>query len=98
MTWRCWRLPDCTTLTQMPSPSISAPPGLDIPKISGAFLQVLGMSPEEAAQIAQTVDWTTTLVIPIPRYGTSYQEVVVDGLEGTLISQNLSRIMRTSTC
>ena len=83
------RLPDCTTLTQMPSPSISAPPGLDIPKISEAFLQVLGMSPEEAAQIAQTVDWTTTLVIPIPRYGTSYEEVVVDGVNGTLISQNL---------
>jgi hypothetical protein len=83
------RLPDCTTLAQMPSPTISAPPGLDIPMISEAFLQVLGMSPEEAAEIAQTIDWTTTLVIPIPRYGTTYQEVPVDGVNGTLILQEL---------
>lgn len=81
-------LPDCTTFVQMPSPVISAPPGLDLQKIGEAYLQVLGMSAEEAAQFAQTVDWTTTLVIPIPRYGTTYKEVVVDGVNGTLILQD----------
>jgi hypothetical protein len=48
----------------------------------------MGWSPEEAAQFSQTVDWTTTLVIPIPRYGTSYDEVVVDGVDGILILQD----------
>lgn len=81
-------LSDCITLTQFPSPEISAPPGLDIARIGEIFLQVLGMSPEEAAQFSQTVDWTTTLVIPIPRYGTEYEEVIVDGVEGTLIMQS----------
>ncbi|MCJ7658488.1 MAG: hypothetical protein MUO67_05005, partial [Anaerolineales bacterium] len=81
-------LSECVTLTQFPSPEISAPPGLDIAKIGAGFLQVLGMSPEEAAQFSQSVDWTTTLVIPIPRYGTEYQEVFVDGVEGTLIMQS----------
>ena len=84
-------LPDlgkCVTLTQFPSPEISAPPGLDIARIGQAFLQVLGMTPEEAAQFGQNVDWTTTLVIPIPRYGTEYQEVLVDDVEGTLIMQS----------
>jgi len=81
-------LSECVTLTQFPSPEISAPPGLDIARIGQAFLQVLGMTPEEAAQFSQTVDWTTTLVIPIPRYGTDYQEVLVDGVEGTLIMQS----------
>jgi hypothetical protein len=81
-------LSECVTLTQFPSPEISAPPGLDIARIGQAFLQVLGMAPEEAAQFSQTVDWTTTLVIPIPRYGTEYQEVIVDGVEGTLIMQS----------
>ncbi len=80
-------LQDCITLAQMLSPTISAPPGLDIVKIGEAFLQVLGMSPEEAAQFSQTVDWTTTLVIPIPRYGTDYKDVTVDGVNGTLIQQ-----------
>jgi Putative zinc-finger len=82
------RLPKCTTFAQMPSPAISAPPGLDLQKIGEAFLQVMGMSAEEAAQFAQTVDWTTTLVIPIPRFGTTYKEVPVDGVNGTLIIQN----------
>lgn len=82
------RLPDCTTLVQMPSPVISAPPGLDLQKIGEAYLQVLGMSAAEAAQFAKKVDWTTTLVIPIPRSGTTYKEVLVDGVNGTLILQN----------
>jgi hypothetical protein len=78
---------DCTTLVQMPSPSISAPPGLDVAALGQAYLQVLGMSPEEAASFAENVDWTTTLVVPVPRYGTTYQEVVVDGVTGALIQQ-----------
>jgi len=81
-------LSECVTLTQFPSPEISAPPGLDIARIGQGFLQVLGMTPEEAAQFSQNVDWTTTLVIPIPRDGTEYQVVLVDGVEGTLIMQS----------
>jgi hypothetical protein len=81
-------LSECTTLTQFPSPEISAPPGLDIAGIGETFLQVLGMSPEEAAQFSRSVDWTTTLVIPIPRYGAEHQEVFVDGVDGTLIMQS----------
>ena len=80
-------LGNCTTLLQMPSPTISAPPGLDVAGIGQAFLQVMGMTPEEAASFASNVDWTTTLVIPIPRYGTHYQDVQVDGVSGTLIQQ-----------
>jgi hypothetical protein len=82
------RMLDCTTLIQVASPEISAPPGLDIAGIGEIFLQVLGMSPEEAAQFTSNVDWTTTLIIPIPRYGTEYEDVFVDGVEGTLIMQS----------
>ena len=76
---------DCTVLLQMPSPTISAPPGLDIEQIGEAYLQLLGMSPEEAASFASNVDWTTTFVIPIPRYGVEYSEVTVDGVTGLLV-------------
>jgi hypothetical protein len=78
---------DCITLVQMASPTISAPPELDITKIGEAYLRVLGMSPQEAAQFSSTVDWTTTLVLPVPRYGTNYEDVSVDGVKGTLIQQ-----------
>ena len=78
---------DCTTFLQIPSPTVSAPQGLDIVQIGEAFLQVTGMSPEEAADFARSVDWTTTLIIPVPRYGSEHEEVQVDGVTGTLIQQ-----------
>lgn len=81
------RLPDCTAFAQMPSPTIDAPQDLDLSRIGEAYLQLMGMSPEEAASFAQTVDWSTTLVVPIPIYGTTYREVPVDGVTGTLIIQ-----------
>jgi hypothetical protein len=83
------QLADCTTLVQMSSPVISAPPGLDIAALGEAFLVVMGMPQEEAAHFSQQIDWTTTLVVPIPRYGTNYRDVNVDGVTGTLIQQSL---------
>jgi hypothetical protein len=85
------RLGECTTLLQMPSPTITAPPQLDIASIGTAFLQIMGMSQAEAERFSETVDWATTLVIPVPRYGVSYEQVVVDGVEGTLMAQGQER-------
>jgi hypothetical protein len=78
---------DCILLGQMPSPTISAPPGLDIDQIGKAFLQVLGLSAEEAERISRDIDWATTLVLPIPANAT-YREVNVDGVKGTLIVES----------
>jgi hypothetical protein len=83
------RKPDnCTTLAQVPSPEISAPPDIDLSKVGEAYLQVLGMSQQEAASFASSVDWTTTFVIPLPRYGADYQEVDINGIPGTLVVEN----------
>jgi len=78
-------LENCTTLMQIPSPQVSAPPDLDLKQIGEAYLQVLGMSAEEAGSFARNLDWTTTFVIPLPRYYAEYEEVSVDGTLGTLI-------------
>ena len=79
------KLDNCTVLTQMPSPTISAPPGLDMNEMGKAYLQLLGMEEAEAEQFASTVDWTTTFIVPIPRYGTEYMEVMVGDVSGTLV-------------
>jgi hypothetical protein len=76
---------DCTVFTQMPSPTISAPPDLDIAQIGEAYLQLLGLEEDEAAQFASSVDRTSTFVVPIPRYDTDYREVQVGEATGTLI-------------
>ena len=45
------------------------------------------MTPEEAANFTGTVDWTYTMVVPIPRNAASYQQVTLDGVTGTLIER-----------
>lgn len=79
----------CTIFTQMPSPSIEAPPGLDVNRIGELFLQAVGMSPEEAARYSEQTDWATTLVIPVP-VGAEYRNVTVDGVEGKLFEDKRS--------
>lgn len=86
--WTPW-LPHCIQFVQLASPTISAPPGLDVAQLGKAFLQLMGLSEDEATQISQTVDWTTTLVLPVPTaYGATYHDVMVDGVTGTLIGQS----------
>ncbi|MBN2547730.1 MAG: zf-HC2 domain-containing protein [Anaerolineales bacterium] len=85
-------LADCTSLLQVPSPSITAPPDLDVARIGEAYLQLLGMSQKEAQGFARNVDWTSTFIMPIPRYGTEYQDVQVDGVTGTFIRMSRSEV------
>jgi hypothetical protein len=81
--------PDCKILFQMQSPTITAPPGLDIESLGEAFLQLAGMTGTEAEQFSASVDWQTTLVVPIPPNAKS-QEVAVDGVKGTLVYDSRS--------
>lgn len=76
---------NCTTLIQMPSPTVNAPEELNLIQLGEAYLQILGMSREEAQSFARNVDWTSTFVIPIPRYSTQYRDLEVDGVLGTYI-------------
>lgn len=76
---------DCTLLVQAPSPTVTVPPNLNMADIAEAGLQLAGMGAGEAHSLCSTVDWTSTLVIPVPRNSASYRPVFVDGVEGTLI-------------
>jgi hypothetical protein len=78
---------------QLPSPTVNTPPGLDIDQIGKAYLMMTGMSAEEAEAFSQTVDWATTLVVPIPDYASS-QKVQVDGVQGVFVEQSRSRVNR----
>ncbi|HEV2382870.1 MAG TPA: zf-HC2 domain-containing protein [Terriglobia bacterium] len=78
--------PNFLIFAQVPSPTVSVPPNLNIAQVAEAGLELAGLSPEEAQAFVQSVDWTSTLVIPVPRQGASYQKFPVDGTEGTLIT------------
>ena len=90
------RFPDCVILAQIPSPDVSAPADLDINRLAQIGLEFTGMTSEEAAAFTSTVDWTSTLVVPIPSNAANYEQVSVDGVTGTLI-QRRSRDGEPST-
>ncbi|HEV7219623.1 MAG TPA: zf-HC2 domain-containing protein [Terriglobales bacterium] len=87
---------NCTYLAQAPSPTVSVPPDLNMSEIAEAALELAGMSSSEAHSFCQTVDWSSTLVVPIPRNTSSYETVTVDGVEGTLITETLPQGNRYS--
>ena len=58
--------PDCVIFAQLPSPTVEAPAGVDVPQLAQMALEFTGMSPEQARAFSQSVDWTSTLVIPVP--------------------------------
>lgn len=78
---------DCTTLAQLPSPTITTPPGLDLAELGTIMLEFLGMEQADAVRFSQTVDWSTTLVVPMPMTSyANYTEVAVDHTEGILVN------------
>jgi hypothetical protein len=87
---------NCTYLIQAPSPTVSVPSDLNMSDIAEAALELAGMSPAEARSFCRTVDWSSTLVVPIPRNSSSYETVTVEGVEGTLITEMLSQGNRYS--
>ena len=87
---------NCTYLIQAPSPTVSVPPDLSMSDIAEAALELAGMTPAEAQSFCRTVDWSSTLVVPVPRNTSSYEKVTVDGVEGTLITETLSQGNRYS--
>ena len=79
--------PDCVIFSQIPSPVVKAPAGVDIAQLAQIGFEFSGMTKEQAAAFTQTVDWTSTLVVPIPKNAATYQQVSVDGVTGTLIQR-----------
>jgi hypothetical protein len=81
---------NCIVLTQIPSPSVDAPPDLDIQQLAELGLQFAGMTKEQAHAYASSMEWTSTLVVPIPRNAAQYKPILVDGgSSGYLIQRPL---------
>ena len=80
----------CVNLIEMPSPTASAPQDINPAEIAQVGLQFAGLSATEAANFTQTVDWTTTLVMPVLHGQTNYERVNVNGIEAVLLRPRLA--------
>jgi hypothetical protein len=79
---------NCMAFLQAPSPVVTSPSNVNPSVLAAIGIQILGVSSEEAEAFSQAADWTTTLVLPIPRGNVDYEEVTVDGVQGHLLRSN----------
>jgi hypothetical protein len=73
-------------LIQAKSPEVSLPTGVDLAQLGEIGLRILGLDPAEARRMASTIDWTSTLVVPVPANASSFREVTVHGQRGLLVT------------
>ncbi|MBC7223231.1 MAG: zf-HC2 domain-containing protein [Anaerolineae bacterium] len=78
-------------VTQIRSPSATLPEGVDPAFLGQLLLQALGIPEEEAQRLAETLDWTSTLVVPVPQNLAQAREVEVDGVLGLWIQERQSQ-------
>jgi hypothetical protein len=72
-------------LLQAQSPEVSFPAGIDLAALAEIGLRILGLERDEAYRFAQSVDWRSTLIVPVPAANASFTEVDIAGNEGLLI-------------
>jgi hypothetical protein len=77
---------DCVVLTEGPSPVVNVPAALNVEQLVQIGLELAGMSPNQAHEFLQTVNWQSTLGVSVPRFMRSYESVTVDGVPGTLLN------------
>lgn len=72
-------------LVQVYNPSITYPDGIDPRIIGQAALRLMGVPPEDARRISERLDWSTTLLLPVPRDLAEFREVSIAGAEAVLL-------------
>lgn len=73
-------------LMEARQPQVAVPAGTNIAQLAEIALRVLGVGREEAYSIAQSVDWRSTLIVPIPADVSNFRQVNIQGHEGLLVT------------
>lgn len=73
---------DGTALMQMQSPLVEYPDDVNTDAIAEAVLQALGVDREQARELSRSIDWTTTMLLPIPEGVATFEQTLVDNVIG----------------
>ena len=75
-------------LFQGRSPDVTLPEGVDLAALGRAGLRVLGMDEAKADEVSRQIDWTSTLVVPIPPNIEDVRSVTINGSDGLLVGSD----------
>lgn len=81
------------SLIEGTSPIVNLPPGVDLPQLGKAVLEVFGMSPSQADTLSKQIDWRSTIVFPFPLGTSGLQQVTVDGAQGVLLNTGTGGVL-----
>jgi hypothetical protein len=73
-------------MVQAKSPELTLPPGVDIQRLGEMGLRILGLDADEARRIAGSIDWNSTMVVPVPVNATEFRDVTIRGNKGLLVT------------
>lgn len=73
------------TVVEAHSPEVGLPAGTDLKQLGELGLRILGLDAEEARKVAGSIDWRSTLVVPVPTTAESFRQVHVNGHPGLFI-------------
>ncbi len=76
------------TIIEGTSPEVALPPGVDLRQLGEIGLRVLGLDPTEARRVAASVDWRSTLLVPVPANAASFRQVDINGHKGLFVRMN----------
>jgi hypothetical protein len=72
-------------LVEAHSPEVGLPPGADLRQLGEIGLRILGLDANEARKVAGSIDWKSTLIVPVPTTAESFRQVQVNGHPGLYI-------------
>jgi hypothetical protein len=72
-------------LVQTPNPQVNLPEGVNPTALAETGFMLLGMPQEDAQRLATSIDWTSTLIVPLPANAGTAREVTIDGVTGLLL-------------
>jgi hypothetical protein len=75
------------TLLQARSPTVAFPAGVDLATLGEIGLRIFGLNRADAYRLAQSIDWRSTLIVPVPVDAASFRHVDVQGQGGLLIER-----------
>jgi len=73
-------------VTEAASPAVQVPMDVDLARLGTIGLRILGVSAGDAERLARSIDWRSTMLVPVPSDAGSFREVTVHGAKGLMVT------------
>jgi hypothetical protein len=67
---------------QTPTPRLDVPNTVDVRALGEIGLRLVGLNPLEARRFADAIDWSSTLVVPVPPMVDQFERITLNGHDG----------------